>query len=102
MTKSAQEWRDILRGQTIAQERLIRHAQRENKRQAKKLADNLKVNEAQLRRIDGPTPAENCCQRCYYLEGKTEQLVPVAHDDPTRFDKLECRTCGFAVERKVN
>ena len=67
---------------------------------AKYRAEQAQAREA-IPRLSTPLPKPDLCPECYYLHGRTISLAAVRSDDPDRYDRLKCKTCGYVEERDV-
>jgi hypothetical protein len=57
--------------------------------------------EAIRARLPLPLPEPNLCPACFYEHDNRSPLIAVAAPDPTKLDRMICRTCGYLEDRDV-
>ncbi len=46
-----------------------------------------------------PLPEPDICPRCWILHGRRTPLIAVPHPDPSKFDRMKCRSCEYIENR---
>ena len=92
--------REIIRGLEYRyQQAKAKHLQKEAEAvQAQRECAEL---EAAISRAQLPLPADAECPDCWFTHGRSSKLHAAQHDDPDRYDRMECRAqdCSYSEER---
>lgn len=56
---------------------------------------------AAIARFSQPLPHPDSCPECFYRHGRDSRLIAAPHPDPSKFDRMRCRSCSYIEDRDV-
>jgi len=68
---------------------------------AKHSQEQQKAREA-IPRLEAGLPKPDLCPRCWFNEGHESILYAIRADDPSRYDRMKCRECGYVEDRETH
>ena len=57
--------------------------------------------ETALLRAKVPQSHVNICIECWIIHGRESDLYAVPHEDPSHYDRMKCKICGYVQDTKI-